>query len=261
VVFNHGRYDYLEALLFIKKPLLHQFHSPVDQFQVDFLEKRIRGSAAFLFISNSQCAGLEVSTPAFVVPNPIDSEPYELSGQSGGYLVFLGRLTHNKGVDIAIAVARQSGRRLVIAGNISDEKGGADFFEKHIQPYLDGVQITWVGPVNNQQKRDLLGHADALLFPIRWDEPFGLVMVEALACGCPVIATRRASTPEVIDHGVTGFLCDPSEPSVDSFLKAIARLPEIDRNNCILIAQSRFGLPILAPRVLNVLQKLVDSRL
>ena len=194
-----------------------------------------------------------------MIPNPVDTQAYEVGDGSEGYLVFLGRLTFNKGVDVAIQVARRTGRSLVIAGNVSNEEGGEYYFKEQVLPHIDGEQIRWIGSVNDVQKRHLLSQAAALLFPIRWDEPFGIVMVEALACGTPVIATRRASTPEVIEHGVTGWLCDPADPSVDSFIEAVNHLPELNRHACRESAESRFDVRVLAPQVLEVLQSLSNK--
>lgn len=256
VVFNHGRFDYLEALLRAKKPLLHNFHNPIDQRQIDFAEQKIRANAALLFLSTNQKSHARVSAPFCVIPNPVNVRHYATGDGSGGYLAFLGRLTFNKGVDVAIATARQTGRRLVIAGNVSTEEGGEQYFREQVEPQLDGEQIRWIGPVNDAQKQKLLSQADALLFPIRWNEPFGLVMVEALACGTPVIATHRASTPEVIDHGVTGWLCEPEDPSVDAFVEAVSHVQELDRYACRQAAEQRFDVRVLAPQVLAVLCKL-----
>lgn len=258
VVYNHGRFDYLEALLALRWPVLSRFPNQICQDQVDFAERRIRSDAAFHFISANQRSHANVAVPSRVIPNPIDCRLYELGSGLGGYLAFLGRLTFNKGIDVAIAVARQTGRRLVIAGNISKEEGGERFFREKVEPFIDGDQIRWIGPVGDKQKQQLLSEAEALLFPIRWDEPFGIVMIEALACGCPVIATRRASTPEVIDHGVTGWLCDPEEPCIDAFVDAVNHLPELDRQACRDVAERRFEIRVLAPRVLNFLQKLAN---
>ena len=257
-VFNHGRFDYLEVLLLAEKPLLSTFHNPVDQQQIDFTEQRIRANTALHFISANQKSCAKVKVPSCVIPNPVDTQAFEPGDGSGGYLAFLGRLTFNKGVDVAIQVARRTGRQLVIAGNVSNEEGGEHYFKEQILPHIDGEQIRWIGSVNDVQKQQLLSQAAALLFPIRWDEPFGIVMVEALACGTPVIATRRASTPEVIDHGVTGWLCDPADPSVDSFVEAVNRLPELDRRTCRESAERRFDVRVLAPEVLDVFHSLTN---
>lgn len=256
VVYNHGRFDYLEALLRVGKPLLHRFPNPIDQDQINFAESRMRQRAAFHFISASQKANARVGKPALVIPNPVSVNAYAFGPGQGGYLAFLGRLTFNKGVDIAIAVAKRTGRKLIIAGNVSNEEGSEAFFRQHVEPHIDGDQIRWVGPVNDRQKQQLLRQAEALLFPIRWDEPFGIVMVEALACGTPVIATNRASTPEVIEHGRTGFLCNPAEPSIEAFSAAVQQLPSISRQHCRRAAEERFDIRILAPRVLEALEYL-----
>lgn len=263
VVYNFGRFDYLEALLRLRKPMLCCFQNPLDQRQIDFAEQRIRANVAFHCLSESQKHSLEIRVPTVTIPNPIDCGAYQCGSGQGGYLAFLGRLTHNKGVDVAIAAARKAGKKLVIAGNVSNEPGGPEFFRDQVEPWIDGDQIRWLGPVTDQGKQDLLANAEALLFPIRWEEPFGIVMVEALACGCPVIATRRASTPEVIDDAVTGLLCDPPEPSADVFAEAVKRLPFLSRQDCRDQAEQRFDVRILAPKALEGLRSLsvVHNRL
>lgn len=258
VVYNHGRIDYLEALFKFKCPILNRFPNPLSQSQVDFAEARIIENTCFHCMSENQINSLTIKTPTVIIPNPIDCSSYSPGLHDDGYLVFLGRLTRNKGVDIAIDVALQTGKRLVIAGNISNEDGGKEFFRDHVEPFLDGDQIRWIGLVDDVQKQSLLSGAEALLFPIRWEEPFGIVMVEALACGCPVIATRRASTPEVIDHGLTGFLCEPKEPYPDAFVEAVKQLHQIDRAVCRLIAEQRFDVRIVTPRILDVLSGLAN---
>lgn len=258
VVYSHGRFDYLYSLLQLSKPLLQKFPNSIDQQQITFAEQRIRSNAAFHFISANQATHARIFAPSCVIPNAVDTRAYYPGEDIRDYLVFLGRLTFNKGVDVAIAVARQTGRKLVIAGNVSKEEGGEQYFREQVEPHLDGDQIRWIGPVNDAQKQGLLSNAVAMLFPIRWDEPFGMVMVEALACGTPVIATRRASTPEVIDHGVTGWLCEPEEPSVGAFVEAVNHLHELDRRACRKAAEQRFDVRVVAPRVLEILTKLAN---
>jgi glycosyltransferase involved in cell wall biosynthesis len=253
VVYNHGRFDYMESLLAISKPLLHCFSHPVDQALIQAAEARIRARAGFHFVSEHQRAAAAVTVPAVTIANPVDSRFYSPGPGDGGYLLFLGRLTANKGVDLAIATARRCQIPLVIAGNLPDEPGAASFFKEQIEPHLDGQRVRWVGAVTDQQKQELLGRAAALLFPIRWEEPFGIVMVEALACGTPVIATRRASTPEVIEHGRTGWLCDPT---VEALADGVARLPAIDRRHCRQAAEQRFDVRVLTPLLLASLAAL-----
>jgi glycosyltransferase involved in cell wall biosynthesis len=140
-------------------------------------------------------------------------------------LVFLGRIERIKGTHTAIEVAKASGRRLVIAGNVPDTPTHRRYFEAEIAPYLDEQNIRYVGPVDDVQKNELLGTAAAFLMPIEWEEPFGIVMTEALACGTPVVGFRRGSVPEVVEHGVSGFVVD----TTDEMVAAVRRVPELDR--------------------------------
>ena len=140
-------------------------------------------------------------------------------------LVFLGRLDRCKGAHHAIAVARQLNRRLIIAGNISPLAHERAYFDADIAPNIDGALVSYIGPVDDEQKRALLGGAAAMLMPIEWEEPFPVVLPESMLCGTPLIAFRRGGVPEGIDHGRTGFLCD----TVDEMADCVRRLPEIDR--------------------------------
>ena len=153
-----------------------------------------------------------------------------------GYLLFLGRFSPAKGADRAIQAARIAGRRLVLAGKL--DPADTIHVRTTIEPWLDGDRIRTVGEVGGETKRSLLAGADALLFPIEWQEPFGLVMIEALATGTPVIGFRRASVPEVIRDGVTGFVVD----DVEEMAQAIGRLGEIDRARCRREAEERFSV-------------------
>ena len=155
-------------------------------------------------------------------------------GEPQGYLLFLGRFSPAKGADRAIEAARLADRRLVLAGKI--DAADADHAREAIEPLIDGDKVRYVGEADAETKGRLLAGADALLFPIEWDEPFGLVMIEALASGTPVIGFRRASVPEIVDDGRTGFVVD----DVEAMAEAIGRLGEIDRHECRLAAERRF---------------------
>ena len=173
------------------------------------------------------------------VPNGVEVTAYDFSAQVApdAPLVFLGRLETIKGPHHAIAIARAAGRRLVIAGNRVEHAEGRDYFRREISPQLDGDRVTWIGPVDDTQKNTLLGSAAALLMPIEWEEPFGIVMTEALACGTPVIGFARGSVPEVVRDGVNGYLCrDRGEAAA-----AVARLARIDRAAVRADCEARFG--------------------
>jgi glycosyltransferase involved in cell wall biosynthesis len=151
-----------------------------------------------------------------------------------GYLLFLGRFSPAKGADRAIDAARRAGRRLILAGKI--DPADAEHVRTTIEPAIDGDRIRYIGEADAATKQALLAGAEALLFPIEWDEPFGLVMVEALASGTPVIGFRRASVPEVVEDGRTGFIVD----DIDEMAEAIGRVREIDRGACRASAEERF---------------------
>ena len=168
-------------------------------------------------------------------------------------LLFLGRFSPAKGADRAIEVARRTGRRLILAGKI--DAADADHVRSAILPHLDGEQIRYVGEVDALTKRELLRGASALLFPIEWDEPFGLVMVEALASGCPVIGFRRASVPEVVEDGRTGFVVD----DLDAMTEAVGRIPEIDRRACRASAEARFTVGRMVDDVERMYRRVLES--
>jgi glycosyltransferase involved in cell wall biosynthesis len=156
------------------------------------------------------------------------------SYDSGGYLAFLGRLTPEKGPHVAIRVAHAANLPLRIAAKVP--RGERGYFKEQLKPLIDGEQIQLAGEIDDRGKQDFLSNAAALLFPIDWPEPFGLVMIEAMACGTPVIAYRRGSVSEVVEDGVTGFIVDDEQGA----LQAINRLPELDRRRVRTEFERRF---------------------
>ena len=252
VVVNFGRLDYLHSVLRSDTPLVCCFQNPVPQSEVDWLLARRKCRLALVGVSHAQIAERLPNELFTVIHNCTAPErmAFRVEPDAEPYLVFLGRLTENKGADTAMRVARRCGIKLIIAGNVSDEPGGREFFEREIKPNLS-EQVKWIGPVGDTSKLNLLGGARALLFPIRWNEPFGIVMAESLACGTPVIAMRCASTPEVIDEGRTGFLAD----NEDGLVAAVARIEEIDRAECRRIAVQRFSPQRLVGDYLRCIEK------
>lgn len=169
------------------------------------------------------------------VYNGIDLTALPLERHHDDYLLFLGRFHPNKGADLAIRVAQQLGRRLIIAAP-NPPPDQRDWFDATIRPHLRGP-IEWIGPVEGLQKARLLGRAAATLVPLRWDEPFGLVMAESMACGTPPIAIRRGAAPEIIVDGVTGYLVD----DVQQMLSVVDRAAEIDPESCRRHVESHFS--------------------
>lgn len=171
--------------------------------------------------------------------NGVDISKYDFVNRvsSEAPLVFLGRLEPIKGAHNAISIAKISGNKLIIAGNKVDSGPHLDYFDREIAPHLDGTQIRYIGPVNDQEKNALLGTAAALLMPIEWEEPFGIVMSEAMACGTPVIAFPRGSVGEVIREGINGYICR----TIDEAVEAVNRLNRIDRTVVRADCEKRFG--------------------
>jgi glycosyltransferase involved in cell wall biosynthesis len=161
--------------------------------------------------------------------------PFHPSVAADAPLAFLGRLERIKGVHHAIAIARRAGRALVIAGNRVADDGG--YFEREIAPALDGERVRWVGSVDDAGKAALLGGAAALLMPVEWEEPFGMVMTEALACGTPVIGFARGAVPEVVREGVTGFVCH----TVEEAAARVQDVPRLDRAAARADCEARFS--------------------
>jgi glycosyltransferase involved in cell wall biosynthesis len=183
----------------------------------------------------------------------IDVASFEFAEEADdGHLLFLGRFNRAKGADRAIEAARRSGRRLILAGKV--DTADLDYARTVIEPQLDRERVRYVGEADGPTKRRLLAGAAALLFPIDWDEPFGLVMVEALSSGTPVIGFRKASVPEVVEEGRTGFVVD----DVDGMVEAIGRLGEIDRRACRAAAESRFTVERMVDDVETMYRSVAD---
>jgi glycosyltransferase involved in cell wall biosynthesis len=171
-----------------------------------------------------------------VIYNGCDFDAFDPSFEPGSYLVFLGRLSHDKNPLDAIRIAKKAGMPIVLAGNAQSKKE-VEYFEREILPLINGGDVKYIGLVSHAQKNKLLREAAALLFPVQWHEPFGLVMIEAMACGTPVIAHNLGSIAEVVDNGVTGFHADSIEAMSDLVAPALA----LDRKAVRAHAMNRFG--------------------
>ena len=185
------------------------------------------------------------------VPHGLAAEPYIFKAEpSAGYLAFLGRISPEKRPDRAIAIAKRSGLPLKIAAKV--DAADRAYFHEVIEPLLADPLIEFVGEIGDAEKSAFLGNAAALLFPIDWPEPFGLVMIEAMACGTPVIAWRCGSVPEVVDHGVTGFIVATEDEAV----AAVARLHLIDRRRVRGVFERRFTATVMARNYLRLYWRL-----
>lgn len=171
---------------------------------------------------------------------------------TGKYLAFLGRISREKGVDRAIEMAIRSDIPLKIAAKI--DKNDQEYFEQHIKKLIDHPLIEFIGEISEPEKNEFLGNAIGLLFPIDWLEPFGLVMIESLACGTPVVAYRKGSVPELIDHGLSGFIVDNQDDAVN----AIKNIGLLDRQECRKVFEERFTAARMATDYLKVYSRTLE---
>jgi glycosyltransferase involved in cell wall biosynthesis len=205
-------------------------------------------------ISDSQRAPLPSNNWQATVYHGLPADLYDVSAGGGRYLAFLGRISPEKRVDRAIEIAQRAGIKLKIAAKI--DPTNKEYMETEIHHLLDDPLVEFVGEVDDRNKAEFLGKACALLFPIDWVEPFGLVMIEAMACGTPTIAFRQGSVPEIIEDGVTGFIVD----SIEESLLALERIPSIDRNRCRRTFERRFASQRMAADYVRIYQALVDQK-
>lgn len=257
-----GRFDMVNCFgparlalpaLALGQPTLLSFHSPIPIKTVRLARKIAGRRAFFSSVSDSMRPG-SLDFPWWrTIHNGIDTSIYrpQLSRDNDAPFVFLGRIEALKGAHLAVEIAQRLGRRLVLAGNV--DKENVVFFDEKIRPHLDGDRIRYAGVVDDRQKNDLLGQAYALLAPIQWDEPFGLVVIEAMACGTPVIGFRRASFPEIIRDGVTGILAD----DVDEACARAEQVASIDRPTVRREVESRFSAQAMTRRHLDYYEHII----
>ncbi|HWH11192.1 MAG TPA: glycosyltransferase family 4 protein [Solirubrobacteraceae bacterium] len=226
VVHDHCGFTALAMADRIRTPVVHTLHGPFVPSTAAFYAHHGH-KAALVAISHAQITGAPGGlTPAGVIPNPIDLRDWNVCERKRDYLFWIGRMTPSKGPHRAIAAARLAGVPLILAGVI--QPGQQEFFDREVAPHIDGDRVRFVGEVGGRDKRTLFSEARALLMPIRWNEPFGMVMVEALACGTPVIAFPEGAATEIVIDGRTGFLVDDEQ----AMAAAVGRLPRIAPAAC-----------------------------
>jgi glycosyltransferase involved in cell wall biosynthesis len=209
-------------------------HGPFDD-ELRAIYRRYGKRLPVVAISQNQAASAPEIAVDRVIHHGVDPDQYPVGRGDGGYLLFLGRMTPDKGVREAVWAARAAGRHLVIAAK-AREPAEQRYFAEQIEPLLgDGVHF--VGEVAGEIKLALMGGASALLNPIQWAEPFGLVMIEAMACGTPVVGCPNGAAPEIVDDGRTGFLCSESA----SLVEAIQQVPDLNRADCRAAVIERFS--------------------
>jgi glycosyltransferase involved in cell wall biosynthesis len=212
----------------------------------------------FNSISDAQRSGCPELNYIGTIYNAVEVETYPFRSEKEDYALFLGRFSEDKGAHNAIYVAQQTGIPLRMAGKV-DPGADAQYFEEHIEPHLDGEHIVYEGEADNEQKRELLARARFVLFPIQWEEPFGLVMIEALACGTPVVADAMGSAPEIVRDGEVGILAGAYQ--WDEMVAAIkdGRLDGVDPRRCRELVQERFSVEAMLDGYEAAFEKIVAS--
>jgi glycosyltransferase involved in cell wall biosynthesis len=210
----------------LKTPVIHTLHGRFTPDNHKIFDRYRHLS--YVSISNAQRQGAPQLNYINTVYNGIKTEDYffEAEPQDPPYLAFLGRISPEKGPEKAIAIARACGLPLKMGGKI--DKVDRDYFQQEIAPLIDGKQIEFLGELNHQEKAQLLANASVTLFPIAWDEPFGLVMIESMCAGTPVVALNMGSVPEVVAHQKTGFVCS----SLEEAIAAVPKAMKLDRRQC-----------------------------
>lgn len=226
VIHDHCGFTALAMADRIKTPVVHTLHGPFTPSTAAFYARHGH-KAALVSISRAQLSSAPPGLSAVgTIPNPIDLRAWPLRERKDDFLLWVGRVTQEKGPQRAIAAARAAGLPLVLAGVI--QPGQQAFFEREVAPHIDGDAVRFVGEIAGSFKRSLFARARGLLMPIRWEEPFGMVIIEAMACGTPVIAFPEGAACELIVEGKTGFLVEDEQ----AMAAAVAHLPGIDPRGC-----------------------------
>ena len=238
----------------VKTPTVHTLHgifTPDNEKLFTHARKQ-----PYISISDAQREPRLNLNYVATVHNGIDTSQYDFypEPQDSPYLAFVGRISPEKGPQLAIEIAKRSGWHLKMAGKV--DAVDVEFYEQEIKPLIDGKQIEYLGEATHEQKCALLGGAAATLFPITWREPFGLVMIESMATGTPVIAMKMGSTPEVIAHGQTGFLCE----TVEECVAAIAPATQLSRKTCREHVLNHFSVERMTEGYEAVYQQILAER-
>jgi glycosyltransferase involved in cell wall biosynthesis len=251
----HFHVDYLHFPLSRRQPItdVTTLHGRLDIPDLVPLYREFRDMPV-ISISNAQRAPLPWANWQATVYHGVPAELYRFHEEVGTYFAFLGRISPEKRVDRAIEIAKRVGMPLKIAAKV--DPVDQEYFESVINPLLRDPLVEFVGEIGKGEKDDFLGNAYALLFPIDWPEPFGLVMVEAMACGTPVIAYRSGAVPEVIDEGRTGFIVKMLEDAIE----AVRRVPELSRKRCREVFEQRFTATRMAHDYVQVYEQLITQK-
>lgn len=254
LVSDHTWKEGLASACFLPFQTVHTIHGPMNEENKRFYgmfknQKRIH----FITISDYQKKCFPGLNYAGTVHNAIALEEYPFSEDKEDYLLYLGRFNPQKAPHLACEAAEKLGKRLVLAGKIREDPERA-YFDKYVKPHLR-KKITYVGEVSDKGKKDLFKRASAFLMPIQWDEPFGITMIEAMACGTPVVAFRRGAAPEIVLSGITGYLADDFK----GFVEKIKMVDKINPKDCRKQAELNFSSKSFVDGYERIFKKIAGS--
>lgn len=251
----HYHIGYLHFPLANRQATAHltTLHGRLDIADLAVLYRRFH-RLPLISISNNQRLPLPWANWQATVYHGLPLALHGPGAARGDYVAFLGRIAAEKRPDRAIEIARRAGMRLRISAKV--DAADRDYFHQKIEPLLDHPLVEWIGEIDDRDKQDFLGNARALLFPIDWPEPFGLVLIEAMACGTPVIAFRRGSVPELIEDGVNGFVVD----TIAEAVAALENIGQIDRQRCRRRFEERFSAERMARDYVAIYERIVEAR-
>ncbi|MBI4301819.1 MAG: glycosyltransferase family 4 protein [Chloroflexi bacterium] len=248
IIHNHTLFEGLALSMVVNTPVLTTLHGPLEG---DYTELFDAYKGYYNTISHAAKRRLPDKGYVGVIYNAIDCHTYPFGEDGGDYLLFLSRIARDKGPHLAIEVARRLGKRLIIAGNV--DTPDREYFHTQVEPQVDGDLIIYVGEADYYEKRRLFASAHCLLLPLLWEEPFGLVMAEAMASGTPVIAFNRGAAPELISHGATGFIVQ----DVEEMAAAVNQVHHIDRHFCREHVERHFSVSRMADDYLATYQRIL----
>lgn len=252
IIHNHHDYWMLPLSFITRHPLLTTLHGQLQIPDIAYAFESFE-NCAYVSISNSQRPPLSHLPWVSTIYHGIDVDQFQFYEDPGKYLAFLGRISPEKKPEWAIEIAKKSGVPLKIAAKI-EGKAGQDYFDQVIKKEIDGKFIEYVGEISENEKSEFLGNALGLTFPIDWPEPFGLVVIESLACGTPVLARPMGSVPELLRDGFTGF-CDLN---IQTLAKKVSMLHRISRSQCRAWVEQRFSLHRMTEDYIHVYRSLIQ---
>ncbi len=250
--FHHPESALSPASLYTNIPTVYTIHDPIYPWYKELFELFCSKNQHYISISNNQRRDAPDLQYLATVHNGTDVDLFTFSQEHEDYLLFAGRITHEKGVKEAIQVARESEHKLLIIGPINH--GSQVYFDQHIKPELD-ENILYLGSIAQEQLRNYYQKAKAVLTPVQWEEPFGLTTIEAMACGTPVISLNHGAAPEIIEDGKTGFVVD----SIQEMVEAVSKIDQIDRKDCRVRVEKYFSYSRMVGNYEKVFRKLLET--